>query len=79
MRHVVERARLNFDILDQLDFVNRTSELARVFGIDFFSVLNRGSQVRPHLSGGIFERREGLCPLLVFRFGCQGVVPQRRH
>jgi DNA polymerase zeta len=26
--------------------VNRTSELARVFGIDFFSVLSRGSQFR---------------------------------
>jgi len=26
--------------------VNRTSELARVFGIDFFSVLSRGSQYR---------------------------------
>lgn len=50
VQHIVERARLNFDILDQLDFVNRTSELARVFGIDFFSVLNRGSQV------GVFDR-----------------------
>ena len=26
--------------------INRTSELARVFGIDFFSVLSRGSQYR---------------------------------
>lgn len=26
--------------------INRTSELARVFGIDFFSVLSRGSQFR---------------------------------
>lgn len=26
--------------------VNRTSELARIFGIDFFSVLSRGSQYR---------------------------------
>ena len=26
--------------------MNRTAELARIFGIDFFSVLNRGSQYR---------------------------------
>ena len=26
--------------------INRTSELARIFGIDFFSVLSRGSQYR---------------------------------
>lgn len=26
--------------------INRTSELARVFGIEFFSVLSRGSQYR---------------------------------
>ncbi|CAI5468004.1 unnamed protein product [Closterium sp. Yama58-4] len=29
-----------------LDVVNRTAELAQVFGIDFFSVLSRGSQYR---------------------------------
>ena len=29
-----------------MELVARTSELARVFGIDFFSVLNRGSQYR---------------------------------
>ncbi|KAK9735428.1 hypothetical protein RND81_04G205200 [Saponaria officinalis] len=44
--YVVERAKLNHEIVDQLDMINRTSELARVFGIDFFSVLSRGSQYR---------------------------------
>ncbi|KAL7205227.1 hypothetical protein ACSBR2_018208 [Camellia fascicularis] len=44
--YVVDRAKLNFEIMNQLDMVNRTSELARVFGIDFFSVLSRGSQYR---------------------------------
>ncbi|CAI0551267.1 unnamed protein product [Linum tenue] len=43
---VMQRANLNFEIVEQLDMVNRTSELARVFGIDFFSVLSRGSQYR---------------------------------
>ncbi|KAL6779569.1 POLZ1 [Auxenochlorella protothecoides x Auxenochlorella symbiontica] len=40
------RARLNLSLLDRLDVVGRTSELARAFGIDFFSVLSRGSQYR---------------------------------
>ncbi|KAJ1380912.1 Ribonuclease H-like superfamily [Sesbania bispinosa] len=46
MKYLIERAKLNLEILNQLDMVNRTSELARVFGIDFFSVLSRGSQYR---------------------------------
>lgn len=33
-------------IMTMLLQINRTSELARVFGIDFFSVLSRGSQYR---------------------------------
>lgn len=33
-------------IMDKLDLVGRTSEMARLFGIDFFSVLSRGSQYR---------------------------------
>jgi DNA polymerase elongation subunit (family B) len=33
-------------IVDKLDIVGRTSELARVYGIDFMSVLTRGSQFR---------------------------------
>ncbi|XP_021623348.1 DNA polymerase zeta catalytic subunit isoform X8 [Manihot esculenta] len=46
IEYVIQRARLNLEIMNQLDMVNRTSELARVFGIDFFSVLSRGSQYR---------------------------------
>ncbi|KAE9593684.1 hypothetical protein Lal_00036393 [Lupinus albus] len=46
IKYVTERSKLNLEILNQLDMVNRTSELARVFGIDFFSVLSRGSQYR---------------------------------
>ncbi|CAA0816819.1 DNA polymerase zeta catalytic subunit [Striga hermonthica] len=44
--YTVERAKLSLQIMNQLDMINRTSELARVFGIDFFSVLSRGSQYR---------------------------------
>uniref|UniRef100_J3MNX6 DNA polymerase zeta catalytic subunit n=1 Tax=Oryza brachyantha TaxID=4533 RepID=J3MNX6_ORYBR len=46
IEYVNNRSYLNLEILNQLDLVNRTSELARVFGIDFFSVLSRGSQFR---------------------------------
>ncbi|XP_022897924.1 DNA polymerase zeta catalytic subunit isoform X3 [Olea europaea var. sylvestris] len=46
IEYVIERAKLNLQITNQLDLINRTSELARVFGIDFFSVLSRGSQYR---------------------------------
>ncbi|KAK3127981.1 hypothetical protein QOZ80_7AG0580980 [Eleusine coracana subsp. coracana] len=46
IEYINNRARLNLEIMNQLDLVNRTSELARVFGIDFFSVLSRGSQYR---------------------------------
>ncbi|CAI9102204.1 OLC1v1000436C1 [Oldenlandia corymbosa var. corymbosa] len=46
MEYVLEKSKLNLHILNQHDLINRTSELARVFGIDFFSVLSRGSQYR---------------------------------
>nr|XP_011466294.1 PREDICTED: DNA polymerase zeta catalytic subunit isoform X2 [Fragaria vesca subsp. vesca] len=46
IKYVKERAELNLEMMNQLDMINRTSELARVFGIDFFSVLSRGSQYR---------------------------------
>ncbi|CAK7340718.1 unnamed protein product [Dovyalis caffra] len=46
IEYVIERAKLNLEIMNRLDMINRTSELARVFGIDFFSVLSRGSQYR---------------------------------
>eukprot|EP00892_Ulva_mutabilis_P005116 jgi/Ulvmu1/2977/UM015_0017.1 len=46
VRHVRRRARLNAAMLDQLDLVNRTAELAKTFGIDFYSVISRGSQYR---------------------------------
>ncbi|EOA33539.1 hypothetical protein CARUB_v10019649mg [Capsella rubella] len=46
IEYFIRRANLNLEILSQLDMINRTSELARVFGIEFFSVLSRGSQYR---------------------------------
>lgn len=33
-------------MVEQLDLAGRTGEMARAFGIDFHSVLSRGSQYR---------------------------------
>lgn len=44
---VLTKARLNLDVMDRLDMVGRTSEMARVFGIDFYSVRVDGATLRP--------------------------------
>ncbi|GFH16260.1 DNA polymerase, partial [Haematococcus lacustris] len=46
LRALQRRASLNLALIDTLDLVGRTAEMARAFGIDFFSVLSRGSQYR---------------------------------
>ena len=46
LSYVLQRATTTIDFLDTLDVVVRTCELARLFGINFFNVLNRGSQFR---------------------------------
>lgn len=46
MQYVVARARGDLQLAEQLDLAGRTGEMARAFGIDFFSVLARGSQYR---------------------------------
>ncbi|KFY07283.1 hypothetical protein V492_07294 [Pseudogymnoascus sp. VKM F-4246] len=40
------RVQLNLAILDQNELITRTSEQARLLGVDFFSVLSRGSQFK---------------------------------
>ncbi|XP_019740532.1 DNA polymerase zeta catalytic subunit isoform X2 [Hippocampus comes] len=44
--HYVSRVHGTMQLLLQRDVIGRTSELARVFGIQFFHVLTRGSQYR---------------------------------
>ena len=44
--YYVQRAVTVCRLMDTLDVLGRTSELARVFGIKFYSVLDRGSQYR---------------------------------
>ena len=46
LRHFGRRASLTLRIADAMETIARTSELARVFGIDFHSVITRGSQYR---------------------------------
>ena len=46
LKYWAARARMNLALVEQLDLAGRTGELARAFGIDFFSVLTRGSQYR---------------------------------
>ncbi|QDZ21998.1 catalytic subunit of DNA polymerase zeta [Chloropicon primus] len=46
LEHLVLRSVLNLEMIECLDLVSRTCELAKVYGIDFFSVLTRGSQYR---------------------------------
>ncbi|XP_052868750.1 DNA polymerase zeta catalytic subunit [Anopheles cruzii] len=44
--YYLERVNGNFAILNQLDLIGRTAELAKLFGIQFYEVLSRGSQFR---------------------------------
>lgn len=46
IRHLIRLTSLNIAIAEKLNILSRTGELARVFGIDFMSVLTRGSQFR---------------------------------
>ena len=46
LQHLLDRVHGSVEIVDRLDLIGRTAELARVFGIKFFSVLDRGSQYR---------------------------------
>jgi len=46
VRYVVKAAEASLGLLDHLNVIGRTSEMARLFGIDFHSVLTRGSQFR---------------------------------
>lgn len=45
-RYYLQRARFTHYLLRELDFVERTSEFARLYGILFHEVISRGSQFR---------------------------------
>lgn len=44
--YYLSRAKGTLEILNQLDLIGRTCELAKLFGIQFYEVLSRGSQFR---------------------------------
>lgn len=46
VQYYLERVQGTLDILNQLDLIGRTCELAKLFGIQFYEVLSRGSQYR---------------------------------
>ncbi|KAL2853944.1 hypothetical protein BJY01DRAFT_232110 [Aspergillus pseudoustus] len=46
VNYFVSRVKLNLDILDTNELIPRTSEQARLLGIDFYSVFSRGSQFK---------------------------------
>ncbi|KAL2868436.1 DNA-directed DNA polymerase zeta catalytic subunit REV3 [Aspergillus lucknowensis] len=46
VHYFASRVRLNIEILDANELIPRTSEQARILGIDFFSVFSRGSQFK---------------------------------
>ncbi|KAI1818547.1 DNA polymerase family B [Poronia punctata] len=46
MRYYLTRTKLDIEILEANELISRTSEQARVLGVDFFSVFSRGSQFK---------------------------------
>ncbi|KAF2132340.1 hypothetical protein P153DRAFT_335156 [Dothidotthia symphoricarpi CBS 119687] len=46
LNHFLTRVQVNLDIMEVNDVVPRTSEQARLLGVDFFSVISRGSQYK---------------------------------
>ncbi|KAI0008624.1 hypothetical protein F4779DRAFT_586084 [Xylariaceae sp. FL0662B] len=46
LRYYLTRTRLDIEILEANEIIPRTSEQARVLGVDFFSVFSRGSQFK---------------------------------
>ncbi|POS86097.1 hypothetical protein EPUL_001775 [Erysiphe pulchra] len=46
VNYYVSRVQLNLEILERNEFIERTSEQARLLGVDFFSVISRGSQYK---------------------------------
>ncbi|RKO94213.1 hypothetical protein BDK51DRAFT_30653, partial [Blyttiomyces helicus] len=46
LKYYIDRVQYNIELLDSTEIIGRTSEHARVFGIDFYSVVSRGSQFK---------------------------------
>lgn len=46
IRHIYRRAALNHSFIDKLDLIRRISESSRLYGVEFYSVISRGSQFK---------------------------------
>ncbi|KAF9173245.1 DNA polymerase zeta [Mortierella sp. AD011] len=46
VRNYLHRVQYNLQLIESQELISRTSEFARVFGVDFFSVISRGSQYK---------------------------------
>ncbi|KAF9914040.1 DNA polymerase zeta [Lobosporangium transversale] len=46
VRYYLHRVQYNLQLIESQELISRTSEFARVFGVDFFSVISRGSQYK---------------------------------
>jgi DNA polymerase zeta len=46
MKNYFHRTQYALQLIESQELVSRTSEFARVFGVDFFSVISRGSQYK---------------------------------
>ncbi|KAL1959625.1 hypothetical protein VTO42DRAFT_1660 [Malbranchea cinnamomea] len=46
MKYFISRVKLDLQILEANELISRTSEQARILGIDFYSVFSRGSQFK---------------------------------
>ncbi|EPZ34123.1 DNA-directed DNA polymerase, family B, multifunctional domain-containing protein [Rozella allomycis CSF55] len=60
--HILNKAICNLELLAKIDFIFRTSEFARVFGVDFYSVISRGSQFKVESMMLRMAKREDFIP-----------------
>eukprot|EP00181_Compsopogon_caeruleus_P006790 CAMPEP_0184679314 /NCGR_PEP_ID=MMETSP0312-20130426/2150_1 /TAXON_ID=31354 /ORGANISM="Compsopogon coeruleus, Strain SAG 36.94" /LENGTH=1681 /DNA_ID=CAMNT_0027128683 /DNA_START=608 /DNA_END=5649 /DNA_ORIENTATION=- len=67
LAYVCRRTSLCLRILENVDVIGRTGELARVFGLDFMSVITRGSQFRVESVLARTAHREGYLLLAASR------------
>eukprot|EP00794_Sanderia_malayensis_P000337 gene337-969_t len=63
VEYYMKRCRANIDMLMRTDFISRTSELARLFGILFYSVISRGTQYRVESMMLRFVKPMGFIPV----------------
>ncbi|KAI8791780.1 DNA polymerase zeta catalytic subunit isoform X1 [Biomphalaria glabrata] len=46
LEHYLKRVQGQLEMINQLDIIGKTSEFARIYGIEFYDVLSRGTQIR---------------------------------